>query len=154
MSMQTYMKALLDYLSQNADNVEVPVAAAIIKNDNIISIATNSVESNQNPILHAEINAITKACQLLNTKFLNDCTIYVTLEPCPMCAMAISFARIPKLVFGAYDIKSGGVENGPRIYNNPNCHFKPEVYGGILEDECKQIMQDFFANIRSSESVS
>lgn len=142
------MRALLDHLSVHPTNNEVPVAACVVKDDQVISIASNTVERNNNPLQHAEINAITQACKALNTKFLEECTIYVTLEPCPMCAMAISLARIPKLAFGAYDIKSGGVENGPMIYSNPSCHHKPEVLGGILEEECKKTLQQFFRIIR------
>jgi len=129
---------------------DVPVGAVIvdINNQEIIATASNKSESGSDPTLHAEMLAITKACKQKGTAILNDCDIYVTLEPCPMCAQAISFARFRRLYFGAYDSKSGGVEHGPRIFDSSSCHHKPEVYGGIMESQCGVLLKDFFKGKR------
>lgn len=127
---------------------EVPVAALISLDDKIIACRANKMEQNLDPIAHAEITVIKAACKILKTNKLNNCSIYVTLEPCPMCAYAISLARIHRLYFGAFDEKSGGVENGPKIFNSSSCHHKPLVFGGILEEECKQLLKDFFKSKR------
>jgi len=129
---------------------EVPVGA-VIKDRNtgkIIARAHNQVETLKNPMAHAEMLVIEAACRILDNKFLEDCELFVTLEPCPMCAQAISFARIHTLYFGAYDIKSGGVEHGPRIFQSSSCHHRPNVYGGIEEEACGQLLRDFFAGKR------
>lgn len=127
---------------------EVPVGAVITNNDTVISLAHNLNINNHDPTAHAEILAIRKAAKILNSSYLTDCCIYVTLEPCPMCAQAISFARIKRLYFGAYDVKSGGVENGPRIFHSTSCHHRPEIFGGIQEEKSKKILQEFFAKKR------
>jgi tRNA(adenine34) deaminase len=124
---------------------EVPVGAVVVQNNKIIARAHNLTESKTNPTYHAEILALTKAAKKLNTNKLVECDLYVTLEPCPMCAHAISLSRIRRLYFGAFDPKGGGVENGPKIYNSSSCHHKPEVYGGILESECAEVLKNFFA---------
>ena len=128
---------------------EVPVGAVIIDCDSkkIIAKAHNLTETNNDPTAHAEILAIIEACKILSTPRLINCDIFVTLEPCPMCATAISFARFRRLYFGAYDPKSGGVENGA-IYNQPTCHHKPEIIGGIEEVECANLLKEFFAGKR------
>ncbi len=127
---------------------EVPVGAIIVRNNLIISSSYNMVIENNDPTAHAEINVIRQACSLLENFRLVDCDIYVTLEPCPMCAQAISNARIKRLFFGAYDIKSGGVDNGARIFNQSSCFFIPEIYGGIMEKDCSNILKEFFINKR------
>jgi len=127
---------------------EIPVGAVITQGDKIIASAGNMVEKTNDPTAHAEILAIRKACKVLNTKFLTNCDIYVTLEPCAMCAKAISLARIRRLYFGAYDIKGGAVINGELIFNQLSCNHKPEIYDGINEAECKKLLQDFFVSIR------
>jgi len=129
---------------------EVPVGAIIIdyETKEIISSAHNLVETNKHPLYHAELLAINKAIEKLGTKYLTNCDIYVTLEPCPLCAQSISFARLRNLYFGAYDFKGGGVENGARIFNQKSCHHKPEIYGGIMEEECGILLTDFFKSKR------
>ncbi|MEX1147629.1 MAG: nucleoside deaminase, partial [Sphingomonadales bacterium] len=102
----------------------------------------------QDPTAHAELVAIRDACRALGSERLVDCDLYVTLEPCPMCAQAISFARIRRLYFGAGDPKGGGVEHGPRIFRQSTCHHRPEVYGGIGEGVAARILKDFFADRR------
>lgn len=129
---------------------EVPIGAVIVDNDSgkIIARAHNLTEKNNDPTAHAEILAIKIACEKLGAPRIPNCDIYVTLEPCPMCATAISFARIRRLYFGAYDPKSGGVEQGPVIFNQKTCHHKPEIYGGICELECSELITNFFKSKR------
>src|SRR5260221_6826017 len=115
---------------------DVPIGAVIILEDQIIASAGNEVVLNDDPTAHAELLALRRAAQNLGTARLPDCDLYVTLEPCPMCAQALSFARIRRLYFGAYDPKGGGVDHGPRIFTQKTTHHKPEVYGGIQEKEC------------------
>ena len=124
---------------------EVPIAAIIVDeiDNRILSLRHNETISLQNPLNHAEILAIQEACQIKQSKFLTNSVIYTTLEPCMMCAAAISEARIKKIYFGAYDEKKGAIENGIRIFNNYN-YFKPEIYGGIHEKECSFILKNFF----------
>ncbi|MEC8201328.1 MAG: nucleoside deaminase, partial [Pseudomonadota bacterium] len=100
------------------------------------------------PTAHAEMLAIRAAAEMLDAPRLPDCDLYVTLEPCAMCAAAISFARIRRLYFGAYDPKGGGVENGIRFFGQPTCHHAPEVFGGIAETECSDLLKDFFRDLR------
>ena len=123
---------------------EVPIGAVIVKDGKIIATAHNLVETMNDPTAHAEIVAIRAAATVLKTPRLIDCDLYVTLEPCAMCAQAISLARIRRLYFGAYDIKGGGVENGARIFSHKTCNHKPEIYGGISEKECADLLSDFF----------
>lgn len=129
---------------------EVPVGAVITNGNTgeLIARASNHVEQLHDPTAHAEILAIRKACAVLDKKWLDTCDMYVTLEPCAMCAGAISHARIRRLYFGAMDFKSGAVENGPRFFNQLTCHHVPEVYGGICEKEASKLLTEFFRNIR------
>jgi len=130
---------------------EVPVGAIIISNDGkIISKTHNLVEANKNPTHHAEMLAISEATKVLGYKSLSGCTIFVTLEPCAMCASAISQARISKLVYGAKDEKGGAVENGAKIYSLSTTNHKPEIISGILEEECGKILVDFFKDLRKN----
>ncbi|MBV2146594.1 nucleoside deaminase [Wolbachia endosymbiont of Listronotus oregonensis] len=124
-------------------NDEVPIGAVIVSGSNVVSSAHNI---SNDPTAHAEMLAIKQACELLSTSTLYDSDIYVTLEPCPMCAQAISFARIKRLYFGAYNPKGGGIENGAKIFQF--CSHIPEVYGGILETECSFLLKDFFEKLR------
>jgi tRNA(Arg) A34 adenosine deaminase TadA len=130
---------------------EVPVAALIVdtKTNKIIARAHNLCEELHDPTAHAELLAIRMACNLVNSNKLPYCDLYVTLEPCPMCATAISFARIRRLYFGAYDSKSGGVEHGPKIFSSSSAHHVPEIYGGIKEREASLLMKEFFKQKRS-----
>ncbi|WP_447933165.1 nucleoside deaminase [Wolbachia endosymbiont of Dactylopius coccus] len=129
-------------LAQKDD--EVPIGAVIVSGSNVVSSAHNI---SNDPTAHAEMLAIKQACELLSTSTLYDSDIYVTLEPCPMCAQAISFARIKRLYFGAYNPKGGGIENGAKIFQF--CSHIPEVYGGILETECSFLLKDFFGKLRN-----
>jgi len=143
--MTTPMQTALELAHLAAEEGEVPVGAVIVKDGNIIAEAYNLTETLKSPTAHAEMVAIQAACEILDSTRLVDCDMYVTLEPCPMCAQAISFARIRRLYFGAYDVKGGGVENGARIFNASSCHHKPEVYGGIDESEASELLKEFFA---------
>ena len=129
---------------------EIPVGAVIIeaKTGNVLAKAGNLIEQNKDPTAHAEILAIRAASRLIGSPRLINCDLYVTLEPCPMCAAAISFARIRRLYFGAFDKKSGGIEHGPKIYSHPTCHHIPEVYGGINETVCGLLLKRFFLKKR------
>lgn len=129
---------------------EVPVGAVIVYNGNIISKQHNLTKSLSDPTAHAEILALRDAGLILSNDKLVDCDIYVTLEPCPMCAHAISLARIRRLYFGAYDTKGGGVENGARVFHSSSCHHEVEYYGGIMEDNSEDILKRFFKAVRCS----
>lgn len=140
-----FFAAALEQAQLAAARGEVPIGAVVIDaGGNIVARAHNLTETNNDPTAHAELLAIRAACDALGSPRLPECDLYVTLEPCPMCAQAISFARIRRLYFGAQDEKGGGVENGARIYNAPSCHHKPEVYGGIAEEECGELLRTFF----------
>ncbi len=142
-----YMRQALKLAKISYDLGEVPVGAIITRNDEIISSAYNLREISKNALHHAETRAIYDACQKLGGWRLWECELYVTLEPCPMCAGAIINARIPKVYFGAYDTKNGACGSAIDIMNMKN-NFRPEITGGILEAECSQIIKDFFKKIR------
>lgn len=128
-----------------AQEGEVPVGAAIVKGGHVVAVAHNRPRALRDPTAHAEILAIRAACLALDDERLTGCDLYVTLEPCPMCAGAISFARIRRVYYGARDPKGGGVEQGPRVFNQPTCHHAPDVYGGFREVEAADLLRDFFA---------
>ena len=144
----TFMSQAIAQAHSAATRGEVPVGAVIVHNDLIIASSGNRIIELSDPTAHAESLVIRTACTLLATPRLEDCDLYVTLEPCPMCATAISFARIRRLYFGAYDAKGGGVDHGPRIFQQPTCHHQPEVIGGINETECGELLREFFRNRR------
>ena len=128
---------------------EVPVGAVIVDHAGVvIGQAHNLVEQDHDPTAHAEILAIRQAAAKLGSPRLPDCDLYVTLEPCPMCAQAISLARIRRLYFGAEDPKGGGVENGPRVFESSSCHHRPEVYGGISAQPAVDLLKAFFRSKR------
>jgi len=127
---------------------EVPVGAAVGRDGRVIATAHNRPRALKDPTAHAEILAIRAACTILGEERLTGCDLYVTLEPCAMCAGAIAFARIRRLYFGAYDPKGGGVEHGPRVFSQPTCHHAPEVYGGFREVEAAALLRAFFAERR------
>lgn len=124
---------------------ETPVGAAIVLDGEIIAAAGNRTIADRDPTAHAEILAIRAACERLGNERLTGCDLYVTLEPCTMCAAAISFARIRRVYFAASDPKGGAVENGCRFFSQPTCHHAPEVYGGLRESEASALLRDFFA---------
>ncbi len=126
---------------------EVPVGAVIVRDGAVIATAGNRVEELGDPTAHAEMLAIRQAAAL-GDKRLEGCDLYVTLEPCPMCAAAISLARIRRLYFGAYDSKGGGVEHGAKVFDHATCHHRPEVYGGLEESRAAGMLRAFFEERR------
>lgn len=129
---------------------EVPVGAVVVHHERVLSASGNQVEELQDPTAHAEVLALRGAARVLATPHLEDCDLYVTLEPCALCAAAISFFRIRRLYFGAYDEKGGAVEHGPRFYQQPTCHHKPQIYGGLSESECAEMLRAFFSQLRQN----
>lgn len=127
---------------------EVPVGAVVVRDGTMLASAGNRTLELKDPTAHAEMLALRLACDAIGTERLIGCDLYVTLEPCPMCAAAISFARIRRLYFGAADPKGGAVENGVRLYESPTCHHAPEVYGGLRETEAATLLRDFFRERR------
>jgi tRNA(Arg) A34 adenosine deaminase TadA len=128
-----------------AEHGEVPVGAVIARDGVVLAEASNRTLSDKDPTAHAELLAIRDACRTLGTERLIGCDLYVTLEPCAMCAAAISFARIRRLYWAAADPKGGAVEHGPRFFSQPTCHHRPEAYGGLRESEAAELLRDFFA---------
>ena len=128
-----------------AERGEVPVGCVIVSPDGVVLAETgNRCEADRVPTAHAELLAIRAAAQTLGSPRLAGCDLYVTLEPCPMCAQAISFARLRRVYWGASDPKGGGVEHGPRIFDQPTCHHRPELYPGVGEVEAAALLRDFF----------
>lgn len=124
---------------------EVPVGAVLVAADGaVVAAAGNEVETTGDPTAHAEMLVLRAGAKALGRKQLDGCDLYVTLEPCAMCAAAMSLARIRRLYFGAYDAKSGGVEHGARVFDQPTCHHRPEVYGGIDERRAAALLRAFF----------
>ena len=140
------MERALALAAYAAEQDEVPIGAVVVNPENgeIVSEAYNLSEHVADASAHVEILAIRKACEKLKCNRLRGMDLYVTLEPCTMCAAAISFARIQNLYFGAIDAKGGAVVSGVKFYDSPTCHHRPEVQGGIMERECGQILKDFF----------
>ena len=146
LSTQQYMEIALEESSLAAKRGEVPVGCVVVdsRSEQILSRSSNRIEELKDVTAHAEILALREASKVFAEAKLVNCDLYVTLEPCAMCAAAISMARIRRLYFGAADIKSGGVENGPCFFSQPTCHHRPEVYGGINESSAKKVLQAFF----------
>jgi tRNA(adenine34) deaminase len=138
------MDLALDQARAAAAAGEVPVGCVIVHNGAIIAQSHNRTLTDRDPTAHAEMLAIRAAAAALGTERLADCDLHVTLEPCAMCAAALSFARIRRLYYGAPDPKGGAVENGVRFFASPACHHRPEVYGGIGESEAAALLRDFF----------
>ena len=134
-----------------ASRGEVPVGAAVMDpTGRVIAARGNEVEAMGDPGAHAEMLALRDAAGILGSKFLNDCTLTVTLEPCAMCAGAIAAFRVGKMVFGAYDPKSGAVEHGARVFSHSTTHHKPEIIGGVRDSECSALLQAFFEGLRNA----
>lgn len=145
MAAPSFMSAALDEARAAGARGEVPVGCVVARGTSLIARAGNRTLADKDPTAHAELLAIREAARALGSERLTECDLYVTLEPCTMCAAAISFARIRRLYFGAADPKGGAVENGVRFFSSPTCHHKPEVYGGIAEAEAALLLKDFFA---------
>ncbi len=144
----SYMNIALDEARLAATRGEVPVGAVIVMDGQVIAQAGNRTRELHDPTAHAEMLAIRAACAALGQERLTGCDLYVTLEPCPMCAAAISNARLARLYYGASDPKSGGLESGAKIFSHTQCHHVPEVYEGIDEVACAEVLKDFFAGLR------
>lgn len=146
---QSHMRRALAEAEAAAARGEVPVGAVIAGPDGVLlAAAGNRTRELSDPTAHAELLAIRAACAALGMERLTGCDLYVTLEPCPMCAAAISFARIRRLYYGASDPKGGGVEHGPRIFSQPTCHHVPDIYSGIGDADAGRLLKAFFQNKR------
>ncbi|KRE18058.1 CMP deaminase [Bosea sp. Root381] len=142
------MALAFDEARAAADRGEVPVGAVVTRDGTVLASAGNRTLEFKDPTAHAEMLALRLACEAIGSERLTGCDLHVTLEPCPMCAAAISFARIRRLYFGASDPKGGAVENGVRLYASPTCHHAPEVYGGLRESEAAALLRSFFQGRR------
>jgi tRNA(Arg) A34 adenosine deaminase TadA len=142
------MGLALEEAQAAARRAEVPVGAVLVKDGQVIAAAGNRPRALRDPTAHAEMLVIRRACEILDNERLSGCDLYVTLEPCTMCAAAISFARIRRLYFGALDPKGGAVESGVRFFQQPTAHHAPEIYGGIRESEAAALLRGFFAEQR------
>lgn len=146
--MSSPMNLALDQAELGARQREVPIGAVIVYENQVIAAAHNLVITSHDPTAHAEILVLRQASQYLKTSYLTACDLYVTLEPCAMCAQAIAWSRVRRLIFGAYDPKSGAVIHGPRLFSHSTCHHQPEVIGGVEEQLCQQHLRLFFQNLR------
>jgi tRNA(adenine34) deaminase len=142
------MRAALDAAAKAGTAGEVPVGAVVVHEGQVVAVAANAPRTLHDPTAHAEMLAIREAARLLSRERLEDCDLWVTLEPCAMCAGAIAHARIARLYYGASDPKGGAVEHGPRFFAQPTCHHRPEIYSGIGEAEAGAILRDFFRERR------
>ena len=142
------MKHALDLARQAAAAGEVPVGAVVMRDGQVIAAAANATRSGNDPTAHAEIVAIRAAAAALGQERLERCDLWVTLEPCPMCAGAIAHARIARLYYAAPDPKGGGVEHGARVFDHPTCHHRPEIYPGLGEAEAADLLRGFFLERR------
>jgi tRNA(Arg) A34 adenosine deaminase TadA len=143
------MQRALGRAREAAERGEVPIGCVVVGPDGeILAEAGNRTEADRDPTAHAELLAIRAAAAKIGAPRLVDCDLHVTLEPCPMCAQAISFARLRRVYYGASDPKGGGVEHGPRIFQQPTCHHRPEVYSGIAESEAAELLRAFFRERR------
>src|ERR1700761_575739 len=142
------MRRALDLAAEASEEGEVPVGAVVSLGDTIIAEARNAMRTSNDPTAHAEMDAIRSAAATLGASRLDQCTLWVTLEPCAMCAAAIAVARFKALRFAAEDPKGGGVVHGPRIFAQATCHHRPDVLGGIGEEEAAELLRRFFAERR------
>lgn len=139
------MRLALDAARDAARAGEVPVGAVVVRGERVVAVAANAPRRLSDPTAHAEMLAIREAAAKLGRERLEDCDLWVTLEPCAMCAGAIAHARIARLYYGAADPKGGAVEHGPRFFAQPTCHHRPEIYSGIGEGEAGELLREFFA---------
>jgi tRNA(adenine34) deaminase len=146
--MASFMEVALDEARAAAKRGEVPVGCVIVRDGAVVARAGNRTLADHDPTAHAEIVAIRAAGKALGSERLDDCDLYVTLEPCAMCAGAIAFARIRRLYYGAPDPKGGAVDNGVKFFASPACHHRPEVYGGLAEAEASALLKGFFQDRR------
>jgi len=142
------MRRALDLAAEAAAAGEVPVGAVVTRGEKVVAESRNAMRGSLDPTAHAEMVAIRAAAEKLGTSRLDDCALWVTLEPCAMCAAAISLARMKALRFGAEDSKGGGVIHGPRMFAQPTCHHRPDVLGGIGEEEAAALLRAFFGERR------
>jgi tRNA(adenine34) deaminase len=145
MASASFMSIALEEARAAGARGEVPVGCVVVRDGAVIARAGNRTMADKDPTAHAELLAIRAAAAALGTERLTDCDVYVTLEPCAMCAAAMAFARVRRLYFGAADEKGGAVENGVRFFTQATCHHRPEVYGGMSESESAALLRDFFA---------
>ncbi len=156
--MESFLKIVTETALIEAEKAakagEVPVCAVVFdaEEKRILAVESNRTERDCDPTAHAEVLAIRSACKASGQTRLNGLDLFVTLEPCPMCAAAISFARLRRVYFGAYDVKGGGVEHGCRLYERAANLFVPEVYGGIAQTKCAALLTDFFKNLRGGDA--
>lgn len=144
MTPPSFMAMALDEARAAAARGEVPVGCVVVRDGAVVARAGNRTVADKDPTGHAELIAIRAAASALGSERLTDCDLYVTLEPCAMCAGAIAFARLRRVYFGAADPKGGAVENGVRFFASASCHHKPEVYGGIGESDSAALLKEFF----------
>lgn len=144
MTDQKYMELALQEAKKAYELREIPIGAVLVCDDEIVATAHNFRELGHDATAHAELMVIQEACQKLGRWRLSDCTLYVTIEPCPMCAGAIVNSRIKRVVYGSYDIKGGAVESLFNVLSHPKLNHQPEVVSGVMQKECSQIMKDFF----------
>lgn len=142
-----WMLLALAQAKEAGERGEVPVGAVLVRGGKVIAAAENRVEKLSDPTAHAEILVVREAARLLDTPRPGG-DVYVTLEPCPMCAAALSFARVERIFFGAFDPKGGGIDHGPRIFEQPTCHHRPQVFGGMSEQVCAELLTEFFKERR------
>lgn len=152
MVFRSYMQEALEEARAAAARGEVPVGAVVVGPNGIVSRAGNRSRELNDPTAHAEILAIRQACKVIEKERLTGHDLYVTLEPCPMCAAAISNARIARLYYGAADPKSGGIAQGPRVFHHAQCHHRPDIYDGIDARPAEALLKAFFAERRRSQT--
>jgi tRNA(adenine34) deaminase len=143
--MTSFMDIALEEARAAGERGEVPVGCVIVREAEVVARAGNRTLRDRDPTAHAEIVAIRAAAAALGTERLTTCDLYVTLEPCAMCAGAVAFARIRRLYYGAADAKGGAVDNGVKYFASPTCHHRPDIYGGLAEQEASELLKQFFA---------
>ena len=146
--MPSFMDMALAEARTAGSGGEVPVGCVIVRNGEVVARSGNRTLADRDPTAHAELIAIREAARLIGSERLDDCDLYVTLEPCAMCAGAVAFARIRRLYYGAADPKGGAVDNGVKFFSSPTCHHRPEIYGGLAEAEAGTLLKEFFQERR------